>query len=111
VRTEITAVRSGFVSSIDSVALGEEARDLVLRDGPLAGIRARARTGDAIRAGETLATVFGEPAASAAVAAAFTVADAPPLPRPLVYCEIGSRAGAEGVAATAVAPRSTLETR
>jgi pyrimidine-nucleoside phosphorylase len=108
-RASVPAPRSGFVASIDPVGLGETARDLVLRSGSQAGIRLAARTGDVVRAGEPLATVYGAPEFVPAVAAAFAFADAPPAPRPLVYCEIGSVRATGAV--TPGVPRSTLETR
>ena len=98
--TGVAATRSGFVQSVDAVALGEAARELTERDGVGAGLQVAARIGDSVVPGRTLATVFGDPSATARVAAAFTVGEAPPPPRPLVYFEIGA-----GEA------RSTLETR
>jgi pyrimidine-nucleoside phosphorylase len=108
-RSDVPAPRSGFVASVDPVALGETARDLVVLAGSQAGIRVAARTGDAVRAGEPLATVYGSRDFVATVASAFALADAPPSLRPLVYCEIGSVRETE--AATSGVPRSTLDTR
>jgi pyrimidine-nucleoside phosphorylase len=102
------APRSGYLATVDAVALGEVARDLVARAGSGAGIIVRARTGDALRAGDEVATVYGDAGARAAVEAAFSVNDAPPAARALVYGAIGSRAAGDPAAAGA---RSTLESR
>jgi pyrimidine-nucleoside phosphorylase len=109
VRTTVSAPRAGFVVSVDPVALGEAARELVARDGSGAGIVVAARSGDAVRAGDPLATVFGAPEFARVVAAAFSLEDAPGPARPLVYCEIGARAGSGDAAGSTGAPRSTLE--
>jgi thymidine phosphorylase len=106
---DVPSPRSGFVESVDPVALGETARDLVARAGSQAGIRVAVRAGDMVRAGEALATVYGPREFTAAVSAAFVLADAPPSPRPLVYCEIGSVR--ETGAVTPGVLRSTLDTR
>jgi len=113
-RAHVRACGAGFVSAIDPVALGETARDLVARSGHGAGIVVAARTGDAVRAGDTLAVIYGEGEPPAAIAAAFTLGEAPPLARPLVYCEIGAASGtlsatATGTLPAAGAPRSMLE--
>jgi pyrimidine-nucleoside phosphorylase len=108
-RAEVPAPHSGFVASVDPVALGETARDLVRCAGSQAGIRVAVRTGDMVCAGEPLATVYGPDEFVAAVATAFTLADARQSPRPLVYCEIGSVR--ETGAVTSGVPRSTLDTR
>jgi len=111
--TVARAARSGFLAAVDAVALGELARELVARDGAGAGIVVRARTGDALAAGDEIATVYGDPGACAAVAAAFALADAPPAARPLVYGAIGSRAAGDSAAGdpAAAAARSTLESK
>lgn len=119
---EARAPRDGYVAAIDAVALGELARELVERAGSGAGIVTGVRTGAAVRRGDLLATVYGDPSFATAVGEAFALADVPPAPRPLVYCEIGSRVDdlAPGVSprATAASPRapaaglrSTLDSR
>lgn len=114
VSTDARAPRDGYVAAIDAVALGELARELVARAGSRAGIVVRARTGTAVRRGDALATVYGEPAAARRAAEAFALSDAAPPVRSLIYCEIGSRTGDGERAAPAVAsavPRSMLESR
>ncbi|MBD5657082.1 MAG: thymidine phosphorylase, partial [Candidatus Eremiobacteraeota bacterium] len=59
VATVVRATRSGFVAAIDVVALGELARELVMRGGTGAGIVVEARIGDALPAGDPLAIVYG----------------------------------------------------
>ncbi|HEX3469426.1 MAG TPA: thymidine phosphorylase [Candidatus Elarobacter sp.] len=83
-RVSAVAARSGVVAAIDAVAIGELARELTASDGPFAGIRIVARVGTAVGAGDVLAECAGTAIDSAAVARAFTVADAAPPPRPLL---------------------------
>ena len=117
-RADATADRSGFVAAIDTVALGERARDLVDANGSTAGIVTHVRLGDALVAGAPLATVHGD-IATGGIVRCFTIIEAPPPPRPLVYTEIegvslsarvSSLRAATGRAATA-SPRSMLESR
>jgi pyrimidine-nucleoside phosphorylase len=109
------APRSGFVTAIDPVALGELARELVLRHGERAGIVVAVRAGDEVVAGRTLATVYGEADSARLAARAFELGDEPPPPAPLVYDEIeagfGSRSTLEGATAGSAPGRSTLETK
>jgi pyrimidine-nucleoside phosphorylase len=113
----VRAERSGFVGAIDTVALGESARDLVAAHGPGAGLRLRARIGTRIGAGDALADVYGGGVRhEGAVRAAFALAAAPPPPRRLFYGEIDavSLAGvatAEPAGVPGSAPGSTLERR
>jgi pyrimidine-nucleoside phosphorylase len=83
-RASALADRSGFVTAIDAVAIGELARELVAGGGPFAGIRITARVGTPVRAGEVLAECIGDEVPPAAIAAAFTLGDAAPAARPLV---------------------------
>jgi len=83
-RTSAPADRSGFVTGIDAVAIGELARELVAAGGPFAGVRIIARVGTPVRAGEVLAECIGDGVPAAAIAAAFTLGDVPPAARPLV---------------------------
>jgi pyrimidine-nucleoside phosphorylase len=84
----VAAPRAGYVTAIDSVAIGEAARDLVVRDGPYAGIRIDAPIGTHVAAGQPLAHVAGSGVAVAHVAAAFTLGAAPPADRPLIAAVI-----------------------
>ena len=117
-RADVVADRSGLVAAIDTVALGECARDLVAAHGPGAGIVVRVRLGDALVAGAPLATVYGDSAAGEIVRY-FTITETPPPARSLVYTEIEASSviaraslsrDASGRAAT-VSPRSMLESR
>ena len=107
------ADRDGVVTGIETVALGECARDLVAASGARAGILSCARVGDRIARGEALAVVHGDDAATVvgAVARCFTLGDDVPRVRPFVYDEIVDVAdGALGATGTATASvRSTLE--
>ena len=89
-RTALGAERSGYVTNIDTTALGLAARALVERDGPLAGIIVERRIGDRVEAGQPLATVYGDPSSAPAIAVAFTIREVPPPERPLVYFETSS---------------------
>ena len=113
--TPVVAGRSGFVTGVDPVALGELARDLVARDGSRAGIVVAVRTGDRVAPGALLATLYGTSAFADAARAAFSLGEGAPPPRPLVYCEIGAGcetgagSAAGGAAGTSGDARSTLE--
>ena len=112
--TIVRAARSGYVTAIAPVTLGERARDLVAAAGPGAGIVTAARVGDSIAAGDALATVYGGDDAGAAIERCFTIDDAPAPTRPLVY---GAIDALSGTAADACVPGdsadvlSTLESR
>ncbi len=80
----VRAACGGAVQAIDSVAIGEAARDVVSQCGPLAGIRIVAPVGSRVEAGDVLAQVAGTAGWSARVAQAFTIGAAAPAPRPLV---------------------------
>jgi pyrimidine-nucleoside phosphorylase len=112
-RTPLRAARSGYVGAIDTVALGETARELVARRGPVAGIEVGARSGDPVRAGDVFATVFGDASACDAVARAFAIVDEPAPQRPLIYFETGSATSVAGAAVSggSTSPRSTLDNR
>ncbi len=113
--TALAAVadRAGYVTGIETVGLGERARDLVATSGARAGIVVRARVGDRIAHGDVLAVVHGHDAATMVteIARCFTIGDDAPQARSLVYDEIGDLS--EGTfAATGTArasARSTLE--
>jgi hypothetical protein len=76
------------VCAIDSVAIGEAARDLVAEAGPLAGIRILAPVGTRVRAGEPIAQIAGARAAPPGLAQAFSVGPAPAAERPLIVAVI-----------------------
>jgi thymidine phosphorylase len=84
----VLAARSGVVTRFDTPALGEAARELVSRAGAGAGVRVDVRTGDAVAAGDRLATLYGDDELAAVVRAAITIGDQAPPPRPLVAYEI-----------------------
>jgi pyrimidine-nucleoside phosphorylase/thymidine phosphorylase len=86
----VAATRSGFIAEIDTVALGEIARELTERDGSGAGLHVAVRSGDAIEPGRTLATIFGEDDSADHVASAFAISEKQPPARPLIYFEIGA---------------------
>jgi thymidine phosphorylase len=110
---DAVAERAGYVTGIETVELGERARDLVAASGARAGIVVRARVGDRIARGETFATVHGDDDAAmvAAVARCFTIGEDAPEAGTLVYDETGEGSDdvsvATGVARTPA--RSTLE--
>jgi pyrimidine-nucleoside phosphorylase len=99
----VRALRGGFVSSIATTALGEQARRLVAACGSRAGIVIAARIGDTVAAGQRLAVVYGDEGAVAEVQAAFALSDEAPAARPLVYAEVTSAGKAFA--------RSTVETK
>ncbi|MBD5634828.1 MAG: hypothetical protein IAI49_10150, partial [Candidatus Eremiobacteraeota bacterium] len=111
----VRATRDGYVASLDAVALGECARDLVARSGRGAGIRLAVRGGDFVRAGDALARVYGSVARDETiVAGAFAWSATPCVPRPLFYGEIdavSAGVASGGAAAGRLASRSTLETK
>ena len=110
---EALADRDGFVVAIETVALGERARDLVRASGSGAGIVVRARVGERIARGDAVAVAHGDEAATmvAAIARCFTIGDDAPQARTLVYDEIGDvAADVRATTGTASASaRSTLE--
>jgi pyrimidine-nucleoside phosphorylase len=108
--TTAFAARGGFVTAVDAVALGTIARTLVERDGPGAGIHVAARVGESMEPGRPLATVFGDASFAPRVAAAFTIEEAAPQPRPPVYFEMASST-LEPPVRDDGERRSTLETR
>jgi pyrimidine-nucleoside phosphorylase len=83
-RVTVGAARGGVVSAIDGVAIGEAARALVAADGPFAGIRIVARVGTPVRAGAVVAEIAGSSLEGDRLAAAFAIADVPPLPHPVI---------------------------
>ncbi len=107
------AEHDGYVVGIETVVLGECARDLVTAAGARAGIVVRARIGDRIARGATLATVYGnrDAAIGATIARGFTIGNEPLQSRTLVYDEIDDLS--EVVRAATSTPcasaRSTLE--
>jgi len=92
-RAAACAARGGYVVAIDTVALGEWARELVVRAGHAAGIEMRVRIGDAVSAGDELAIARGDSSVAGEIERCFTIADRPQPARPLVYAETDVLAG------------------
>jgi pyrimidine-nucleoside phosphorylase len=82
--TPVPAADAGYVQAIDTVAIGEAARDLVARHGPFAGIRIAAPVGTRVAAGQPVAFVAGTTDDTASVGAAFSVGSEQVERRPLV---------------------------
>jgi pyrimidine-nucleoside phosphorylase len=82
--TPVVAERDGYVALIDGRSLGHAARDWSARD-RTAGIVVRVRIGDRVRAGDTLAEVYGSNADERLVRYAFDIDGSPPSSRPMVY--------------------------
>jgi thymidine phosphorylase len=74
-RVAAKAVRDGNVTSVNAIALGDLARHAVEQYGSSAGIIVRARVGDAVRAGDTLAELVGAGDDATEIAATFAVED------------------------------------
>ena len=83
-RAAACAQRDGRITNVNAIALGELARATVDRYGSGAGIIVRARVGEAVRAGDTLAELVGAGDDAAAIGAAFAVEDRFAEPRPLL---------------------------
>ncbi len=84
-RVAARAARDGSVTAVNAIALGELAREAVDGHGSSAGIIVRARVGDAVRAGDTLAELIGAGNDAAAVGEAFSVAHRDAERRPLLH--------------------------
>lgn len=101
-RTLVAAPSVGYVATIDAVAIGELARELVAACGPFAGVRLHARVGMPVRVGDPLIEIIGRAAGAAARAgAAFGIAAQAPPPRPLVEAivrDAGERAASKASA-------------
>ena len=90
----VAAEAAGFVADVDPLALGHAAVDLGAGRAkkeddvdPKAGFVLHKKPGERVEAGETIATIYAsdpDRADADAVRAAFTFADAPPAPRPLL---------------------------
>jgi pyrimidine-nucleoside phosphorylase len=109
----VRADRSGYLAAVDPPALGLLARELIAQRGARAGIVVEIRTGSEVRAGETLAIVYGDADAVRRAAGAFELASEPPARRELVYEEIEAGFGERSTAAAGPggAGRSTLDTK
>lgn len=93
----VTAPYSGYISKVQARQVGEAAMFLgagrLTKESPIdlaAGIELKKRRGDYIHSGEVLAVLHGNHRARMAGArekllAAYTLAEAPPQPQPLVY--------------------------
>jgi pyrimidine-nucleoside phosphorylase len=112
-RGVVRAERSGYLAAVHPPALGLLARELVAQRGARAGIVVETRTGSEVRAGQTLAIVYGDADAVRGASGAFEVASEPPPSRELVYEEIEAGFGERSTAAAGPggAGRSTLETK
>jgi len=87
-RRVVTAPRAGFLSAIDTPALGEAARELEEHGGPGCGIIVAARIGARLQTGDTLAIVHGTDAKNLEIQAAFTITEHSFAARPLIRDEI-----------------------
>lgn len=106
--TVVRAERGGYVGAIAPVELGERARELVAAAGALAGIVTNVRVGDAVVAGDALATIYGTNDTAREIQRCFTIQDAKPEMQPLVYGEV---AEASMLRAEVASVRSTLDNR
>lgn len=104
-RCELLAERDGYIGATDAEKIGSAsvllgAGRLTKEDAidPAAGILLHKKTGDPVRAGESIATFCGAPERFAAAEAMFrsdiTYADTPPAKAPLVYARV-TAAGVE----------------
>jgi pyrimidine-nucleoside phosphorylase len=84
-RVAVVAPRDGSVTFVNAIVLGELARAAVERYGSFAGIIVRARVGDVVRAGDTLAELVGAGDDASAVGLAFSVEDRAAERRPLLH--------------------------
>ncbi len=93
VQIEVAAPASGFVTGVDALAIGRAVADLGAGRrrkedpvDPAVGVILHRKRGDAVRAGEPLATVLArrDGEGVAAVRAAYEIGAAPPAPLPLV---------------------------
>jgi pyrimidine-nucleoside phosphorylase len=84
-RALVQAAQEGCVTFVNAIALGELARLAVDRYGPSAGIIVRARVGDVLRTGDTLAELVGAGDDATAVGNAFSVDDRAVERRPLLH--------------------------
>jgi len=86
-REDLLAHAAGYVERIDAVALGNLARELTNHDA-FGGIRVAVRTGDKIEKDASLAVAYGAHPPIKKIRAAFTIAQTPPPPRPLIYATV-----------------------
>jgi pyrimidine-nucleoside phosphorylase len=97
---DVAAPRSGIVQRVDALALGVLARDMGAGRAtktdvidPAVGLVVHRKAGDAVRAGEALATLHlarpdSREALAARCAAAFAIGETPPPARPLVHAVV-----------------------
>jgi pyrimidine-nucleoside phosphorylase len=81
----VTAMHAGFITEIDTVSLGEIARDIEENGNPTGGIRISARIGTYCRVGDLLAIMYGPCEKLSEVSAAFKFSATAPSVRPLIY--------------------------
>lgn len=82
---ELRATQEGYISSIDTAVLGHVARAAIESGGANAGVQTRVCIGDAVRAGDLLAIIYGAPRATQELERAFTLSSEAPAPQPVVY--------------------------
>jgi len=92
-RTDVAAPASGYVTQVDALAVGRAVAELGAGRrhkgdavDPAVGVILRKKVGDAVRAGESLATVLArrEGAGAGELLAAYRIGAAPAAPRPLI---------------------------
>jgi thymidine phosphorylase len=90
-KTSVTAVRGGFVTGIDGTLLGATVAQRESSPGARppgqVGIRLRKRVGDAVRAQEAIADIYGDPALASLVTSSIAIGDRAPAARPAVISQ------------------------
>jgi pyrimidine-nucleoside phosphorylase len=87
-RAAALAVHDGYLTAVDTVAIGERARAAVDAYGSDAGIIVRARIGDPVRRGDVLAELIGGDDDVAGLAAAFRLGEVRVASRPLLAATV-----------------------
>jgi pyrimidine-nucleoside phosphorylase len=88
IRVAARADRDGIVQSVDAVAIGDRARAAVDAYGSDAGVIVRARIGDRVRAGDTLAELIGGEEDVTGLTASFVLGDTPVASRPILAAAV-----------------------
>jgi pyrimidine-nucleoside phosphorylase len=88
VRVAARAAHDGYLTAVDTVAIGERARAAVDAHGSDAGIIVRARIGDPVRRGDVLAELIGGDDDVAGLAAAFRLGEVRVASRPLLAATV-----------------------
>jgi len=81
----ILCTRGGTLQAIDTVALGEAARDLTVADGAYAGLELLVERGQEIVPGTPLVRVYGAAYEASRIVRMFTITDEDVVVRPLIY--------------------------